>query len=417
MGALNPLLTSLLPRDSLQGRDRDGLFSATATGPVRYDDDGLIVEPAVTNYVRNPIAGTGTTSIGGTAQSSVDRVTSLPAPLPGWLGPAVTTGILVTCTSSAMGNLALFSADPASAIPHTIQAHVWLPSALSATGIALRVGQFAGVTPVDYPASMALRDQWQPVIGAFTPDAGDLSGNVIVRVTDGTMQVGEQIWVTVVAMQPESVATSPAVGSIGPGYSWASTPHNSASTRALTVATIPVAGHLDTVRGSVVARVKLHYDTDSHQRVLSAGSISSNDYLSLNARDGNNDNVRLTSVIAGGTARDATNPALTVGQAATLYGEWETDTLGLAINEGAKTTANRVEVPTGSVTGADIAIGSTGTVQALGGSLSDLLIYDAALSDARRALVLDALDNEATEDELWGLFAGNPYTFFQLRPY
>lgn len=424
MGALNPLLTSLLLRDSLQGRDRAGLFTATAAGPVRYDDAGLIVEPAVTNYVLNPIAGVDTSSWSKHADIALNRVTSLPAPLPGWLGTVVTTGFELVANADISGSgvvLVEAGATLGSAIPHTHSWYVYVPSAFSATQIIGVAASLTGATAnVNGTADMGSRNGWQRIAGTVTPDAGDLSGAFSLRLNGGTMLAGERLYFTCAAVQPESVLTSPAVGSMGAGYAWAGTAHNSVSTRAETGLSIPNAGHISALRGALVARVRLN-DAPSGQReivqaVLFSGTAGS-DFLALNRGTGAT-SPRFQSRSNGGSFISANAiGALSVGQRAAVWGAWTEGTIAAAVGTDGLVSAAR-DVPVGTFGSNDIQIGRAAAGSALlSGLLRDLLIYDAPLSDARRAIVLDALDDEATEEELWGLFAGNPYTFFQLRPY
>lgn len=53
----NPCLLHLPLRNDLVGRDRNGIVTATANGPVRFSADGYFAEEATTNYVRNPRGG------------------------------------------------------------------------------------------------------------------------------------------------------------------------------------------------------------------------------------------------------------------------------------------------------------------------------------------------------------------------
>lgn len=420
----NPLLTSLLLRDSLQGRDRDGVFSATATGPVRYDDDGLIVEPGTTNYALNPV-GVGVLSDAWSvnANCALDAV-ALPAPLPPELvGAGIDTCFRVTMTDNLSPQLLASGAvAPLSATGHVFSWLVYVPSAVTASIVQVTANNYVGASSAPGTVDLSLRDQWQWVVGSITPAAGDLSGQVGIRFTGGTMQSGESIYWVAPQMQAGSVRTSfvpwrDGMGNILPGYSWAGTPHASASVRAATNASIVAAGHINTLHGSVFARTTPHYDTGAAQRVMVTGITDTGDRLVVDPRSSGV--ARIVSNVSGATGRTASTTEAAIGDRSAVYAEWDAASVGIALNSGSKTTTSRVETPTGVNAGTLITIGKNDASSLwLGGSLSDLLIYDAPLSDARRAIVLDALEAEATEDDLWALFeTGSPYTFFQLRPY
>lgn len=413
MGLLNPVTTVLPLRDSLQGRDRSGLFSATATGPVRYDDNGLIVEPGVTNYVPNPVGISDGASWGVYSSVAITYGVPVPGPLPGWLANLVTTCVQFEATvDTPVGPYSIAQSPNAtlpSATPHVSSMWIWIPTAFSGSSLTMYHSNFVGATGLSSAiVNLALRDQWQWVRNiTVTPDAGDFSGTINLRNFDvggSPMLAGERIYCVLAQTEPGTISTSSIVGSMGPGYSWAGTPHNSASVRAATVPTIPIANHLSTIRGSVIARVRLHYDTgNANQRLLSVGEAASNDWLGMYARSVATDLVRMQSIVSGGTARNVTTTAPTIGTRASYYGEWGSE-VGVAVGGGSVARVNRVETPTGVTTGSSVIIGRLGSSEVLGGSISDLLIYDAPLSDTRHAIVLDALANDADMDELWELF-------------
>lgn len=344
MGAPNPILTSLLLRDSLQGRDRDGVFSATATGPVRYlDEDGLAgywAEEGSTNLFSNPVTGNGTTGLNTALSDRAFDVVPVPAALPGWLGPLVTHCFRATATGDQGSATSVFLSQEITftANPFAAQVMVYVPTAFSAPSIQFTATNLAGATIQPTAVDMGIRDQWQLVANTrFTP-AADLAGSLQLLQSGGWL-TDEEIYFVCIQYEQKAYSTSPAAGSFGSGYSWASTAHASASTRAATDLSVPCP-----LPGSLIVR---YWDGAAWQAHYT------------------------TSLGAFGT-----------------YGSLSHDGTSLHL----------------SVSSHELVV-------------RDLLIYDAPLSDAQRAIVLDALDNEATEGELWGLFAGNPYTFFQLRPY
>ena len=410
MGLLNPVTTVLPLRDSLQGRDRSGPFSATATGPVRYDDDGLIIEPGTTNYVPNPVAGVNTTGWVPNANTIINRITSLPAPLPDRLGPLVTTGFEVVATADiSTANVAL-AGTPATlnaAVPHSHSWYVYVPAAFSGTQINGVAASFNGATNItNGTADLQIRDVWQQISGTVTPDAGDLVGAFSLRLNGGTMFAGERIVFSCVAVQPESVPSSPAVGSMGPGYSWAGTPHYSASVRAATVLTFDPAGRVDNDSFAMVGRFSLDSITDGWQAIASAGKQDIGNFFGVFNRDDG----RFSAKSNGGYAEDSLTFTPGSPQIAYVAGK-DTDWIG-QLDDNTPITDTRSDG--GAWSNSNVYIGSTNNGDYLNGSVGPIAFYDRPLTDVELDKVKAAISLGRNP---WGLLAPKKqYSFFQLRP-
>lgn len=409
MGALNPLLTSLLLRDSLQGRDRDGVFSATATGPVRYDDNGLIVEPGVTNRVQNPVCGVNTTNWLSSAEFDVARVTSLPAPLPDGLS-GITTAYRVTANQDITGSLSIQVATIggtwSSAGAHTNSVYIYVPTAFGGTAIELRSTNFTGSSQTVGTTDLGVRDDWQRVIAGMVLDAGDLTGAVTLRMTSGTMLTGQQLWIVGVQSEPGTVATSLAVGDMGPGYSWAGTPHNSASVRAATVLTFDPDGRVDNDSFAMVGRFSLDHITDNWQAIASAGEQDIGNFFGVFNRDDG----RFSAKSNGGWAEDSLTFTPGSPQIAYVAGK-DTDWIG-QLDDNTPITDTRSDG--GAWSNSNVYIGSTNNGDYLNGSVGPIAFYDRPLTDAELDKVKAAISLGRNP---WGLLAPKKqYSFFQLRP-
>lgn len=411
MGLLNPVTTVLPLRDSLQGRDRSGLFSATATGPVRYDDAGLIIEPGTTNYVPNPIGGVnGTGWVGSDANWERVRVDELPGPLPGWLAP-ITTGFRVTALADISGINTVMATthtvNVAAAGDYTVMGLLWIPSEMNHVDLTVLAFSFSGSTaPFDANVDMGLRDQWQIVTNPLTVDAGDLNGQWGLQLRSGTITTGQHFYVTCCAIQPGSVPTSPAVGSMGPGYSWAGTPHGSASVRAATQATFDPDGRVDNDSFAMVGRFSLDSITDGWQAIASAGKQDIGNFFGVFNRDDG----RFSAKSNGGYAEDSLTFTSGSLQIAYVAGK-DTDWIG-QLDDNTPIAETRSDG--GAWSNSNVYIGSTNNGDYLNGSVGPIAFYDRPLTDVELDKVKAATSLGRNP---WGLLAPKKqHSFFQLRP-
>ena len=226
-----------------------GAFSVV--DPERYDD-GLWLERAGTNLVLNPAAVTDTTGWGiNDANVPIERVTSLPAPLPGELAELVTTGFRMHATATsavfAVANIGL----TLTAAAYTYSGYFYIPASYTGAAPRLRRGDFGSATGDDFEAAnLFLRDQWQELDITFTPNAGDLVGDLRVQI-GGTINSGDEFWFACMQAEVGSYASSFILSSLGDGYSSSPSPHS----RAASSASIPTAGILSPVSGAIAARI------------------------------------------------------------------------------------------------------------------------------------------------------------------
>ena len=278
------------------------------------------------------------------------------------------------------------------------------------------MSEAGGVAPSRnaFGSPFVVTGDWQWVWSVITLEQSDRTDLYfyISSATVGDQIVGSTFDATFTQFEVGSIPTSPIPeldfsGNPIPGYSWASTPHASASVRAETGVPLPSANRIDPERGAVVARVRLH-DGGSGQRevfraVLFSGATGS-DLIEIN-RGTSQTSPRLQARSNGGSnATAAASGLLADGQRTAVWGMWTEDEIMAASGGDALVVAARnTPIGTFGVNDAQIGRAAPGS-SLLNGSISDLLIYDAPLSDQRRAIVLDALANDADMDELWALF-------------
>lgn len=249
----------------------DGSLGAfTGVDPIRYDD-GLWLEQATTNYVRNPLAVVDTTNWLTTA-NGVLSVETLPAAIPDEYGLAnVENCFAFTASNNIVGGFTILSSNLGFTLTAAVHTQSWLiyvPTAFSGTEVkTYDSGHDVGATRTSTgDVNLALRDQWQRVAGVFTPGAGDLTGNLLLVLRAGTMMAGEVIYFVGVQTEAGAYATSitPEVDGDGDpiaGYAFTGTAHNSSSTRAASSASVATAGHLDPSSGAIAMRIQPTIET------------------------------------------------------------------------------------------------------------------------------------------------------------
>ena len=420
MGLLNPVTTVLPLRDSLQGRDRSGLFSATATGPVRYrEEDGLEgywAEGGTTNLFTNPTAGVVTTGWGAGANRTLTRETSLPGPLPDGLATIVTTGFLVVADQDFASGADILSCNVTlNSAAHSAAFYVWIPSVWTGGQLALQANDFAGVGgTTSINLDMSTRDQWQRVrLENWTPASGDLAGRVVLRCTASPgFLSGQYVYIAANQLEQKPYTTSycplldPLTGNPLPGYSWAGTPHYSASVRAATVLTFDPAGRVDNDSFAMAGRFSLDSITDRWQAIASAGKQDIGNFFGVFNRDDG----RFSAKSNGGYAEDSltfTPGSPQITYAAGQDTDWvaqldENDVIAETRGDGGAWSNNYVYV------------GSSNNGDYLNGSVGPVAFYDRPLTDVELDKVKAAISLGRNP---WGLLAPKKqYSFFQLRP-
>lgn len=115
------------------------------------------------------------------------------------------------------------------AVPHTFTARVYIPAAWNGGPISLDISGFASATVQAASNSASIPDTWAELTMTFTPDAGDLSGNLMIK-TNTSPTVGRLIYLDAVQVEAKAYATTYCDGD-QEACSWDGTPHASTSRR------------------------------------------------------------------------------------------------------------------------------------------------------------------------------------------
>lgn len=177
---------------------------------------------ARTNLVSNPSFETNTTgwTTGGTntiAASLLQRWAGVKSLLCTYVDNLVLASFTITLTAAA----------------HVATVYLWIPEEYNGSQVTVNAGGFTSATgTITADANMDIRNEWQRVtVGPFTPDGGDLAGNINVA-EEVAATVSPFIYIDGAQVELASAASPYLDGSLGEGYSWDSTAHGSISTRA-----------------------------------------------------------------------------------------------------------------------------------------------------------------------------------------
>ena len=140
--------------------------------PGKFDTKALQLAPATINSCSNPSFESDTTgwSSGNTITRTTEQV-------------YVGTYSLKATYGGSDSNMAAFNAT-LTATAYTASAWVYIPAASTLTAFDIRRENFTSATgdTID-AADLTKRDEWQRIYITFTPDAGDLTGDIVFRIT------------------------------------------------------------------------------------------------------------------------------------------------------------------------------------------------------------------------------------------
>lgn len=308
---LIPQLTSLFGAPK---NDHEWLRGAHI-GPSRRrasKDMAMIVEEATVNLARNPRAGTNLTSISAT-DSVITRVTES--------HPVYGTAVKVVTDASTTFENVDFSCDVSggATTPRTFSGSVdtWLPAGETFTLTARVAANGPGFLFREVNRTVVGTGRWTRHIDlTFTTTNGDaiLYGEILVARSSGSIRPATTYYATAAQLEEKGYSTTFAAGDKGAGYSWGGAAHNSASTRAETIAWHgPAIPHSPT-EGALICKYNpdLHGDDAYGWVILSsangAGSNpkigfyrAPNGVLTLEARD-NTGSIFVTFNLPGGHA-------------------------------------------------------------------------------------------------------------------
>ncbi len=237
--------------------------------------------------------------------------------------------------------------------------------------------------------TFALTDAPQRAVLTADAPAGAIRASVYVLSSAGT--VGEQFGVGFVQFEAKAWATPYADGSLGAGYSWAGTAHASASIRAGTALTVPVANHISPIQGEALVRVR---KTDLTWFTATSTILRASDYPT----PGDLDAITLDITSASGTtsARIRRNEVTTAqplitpfpaNQWAVVSLAWDATTVALRYHDGRVASVARTSPGRGLFNGSLLFVGSYNAAgaQNFNGLIEQILLFDRPLTATERA--------------------------------
>lgn len=375
----------------------------TGVAPIRYSN-GLWLEEATTNAYINPVAGNGTSTL-APLSNRANAVVSVPTPLPGHLSGVtdcfrVTSagdfGAGTTWASLNIGNL--------SAALYQLSVYVYIPAATSISAIGFTAGNFTSGVIVAAIGDAALTNQWQRIGPAtLTPDVGDLAG--ILNLTVTGLSNGEVLYFIIPQVERKDYMTSATAGSLGAGYAFTGTAHNSTSTRAASSAAISPSGILSPDTGSLAFRFTRKIDTGGTETILECGTAGSGtDYLSVAVNASDKLVVSWNSDNAGAQTVTSTD-SIAVDTEYFVYTDWDSTDINLRV-DAATDTDTRDAVQD------DFGAGDLTLEASAGGAIfNGFATYDRPLTDYEQSRLY--------AQPVWGLqtlVRSNKFNTFQLRP-
>jgi hypothetical protein len=184
----------------------------------------FVCDPAATNLLDNTRFGTNTTGWATGGTNTIARSTD----------QAKFGDYSLKCTyGNTAAQLASYGIT-LTAAAHSLAMEVYIPSNYDGTDLAINWNGFTGgVGTSTVSADMTKRNVWQRVEAPnFTPDAGDLTGNVRIRENGSAPTAGRFVYIDGIDVIQSDISTSHIDGSLGDGYAWVGTVDGSDSTRA-----------------------------------------------------------------------------------------------------------------------------------------------------------------------------------------
>jgi hypothetical protein len=212
---------------------RDILNRATATmsGAIHFEDGNesrqraIVIEEATTNLVTNPSAETAATNYTTAGSTSVARSGDY-AKYGNYSIKCVTsTGLYGGIKYNQTGGLS-------GSTQYTVSVWVFCEAGIP---LSLQFRNDADSATIE-SANFTSTGSWQRVEVTATSDAGQTNLNVHIRKSNDATNV--DLYVDGLQCEEKDYATSYADGSLGEGYAWTGTPHDSTSSRTATEFTL-----------------------------------------------------------------------------------------------------------------------------------------------------------------------------------
>lgn len=257
------------------------------------------------------------------------------------------------CTfSTAGGDITEFPIT-LTAAKHAASLWLYIPTSWDGGQIALKVVGFTGATgTLEVNANMSLRDQWQRVpLSSFTPDAGDLTGTLLVVYSTTDPTAGRFIYVDGAQIEAREVAT-PYVetdgGTASRGNARVQGPRDA----------------LDVTQGWIALRMRRGFPNTN---VPGSGNVfdviwsdnvgAVNDQISIYIAGSGDIAARLGDT--SGVQSVVISDTFAIGDITTLIITWTATTLALSVNGSVFSTSSRTKFPDPSLLASTFNIGSS----------------------------------------------------------
>lgn len=378
------------------------------TGPERYNA-GLWLEESGTNLLWYTVAGSNTTGWTTSASATLARVTSLPAPLPSPLASLVTTGYRATANSDIAATATIFDhqISGSNGATYCISGYLYVPSTYTPSSLTVSALSFGSATgSLSTVVSLTGKyDTWIPVVvGPFTM-AADVSGAIRVQHTTGTWPSGVAIYGTGWQLTNTAYATSFIAGSLGAGYAWSGTAFASSSTRAASSAAISPSGILTPSSGALAFRITPTIETGVEEIWFECGAKGSGtDHFRRNRDSSTHPFIEWSSNNAS-YQRLTASETVSAGQQIDVYTGHTGTVTSLAVEAGTLQTGTRDAISDSWGAG-DLTLKAT----AGGVVYNQFATFNRTLTTSE----IKTLDRRTS----WSrTMFGNPFAYFQLRPY
>jgi len=295
----------------------------------------------------------------------------------------------VSCTASTSDGInSLNGSAAASGQTWTVQARV-RAFASGDVGKTIQIGiserTSANALVIEgFGSAITLTDNWQYVEHTRTLSGGGTVAKATAKIK-AAAAVAVDFVIDCAQLEQKGYASSYCDGSIGTGYSWSGTAHASSSTRTAAYLQVDEVGHINSVRGTLAARLLRTIDNGANDYIMWAGVDGTNDFIG--PRIDSSDRASLICKVGSGSYSTIQRTgAITVDTWLSLFASWNGTETALSINDETQTTGTR-DAPGGSVSsGSDLrfAANSSGTAQ-LNGYIGPILIADRPLTANERA--------------------------------
>jgi len=179
----------------------------------------VIVPQATTNLITNPSFETGTTGWAATSSNTIAQSTA----------QQLYGTYSLLCTYQDSTTMATFSSITLTAAAYIFSAFVFIPTNWDGGAVRLGISGFTSAATNTATTTTTTTGSWQRLQMKFTPDAGDLTGALIID-TASAPTAGRTLYIDGAQCELAATVTTYCDGSLD-DCTWSATPHASSSSR------------------------------------------------------------------------------------------------------------------------------------------------------------------------------------------